>query len=68
MQRPKVGGFTSVVSGQRLGRHVPRATNRRAKIEVIRSYKEDNWGDKFSSVLKSVKRGLERVKLMNLHC
>jgi uncharacterized protein (DUF1501 family) len=67
------------VAGQRLGKHVPTATNRRTTIEVLletgvstrsvpRSYKEDNWGDHVSSVWKSVKRGLEHVKLKNLHC
>jgi hypothetical protein len=31
---------------------------------VQRSYKEDDWGDKVSSVQESVKRGLKCVKLM----
>jgi hypothetical protein len=29
---------------------------------------EDNWSDPVSSVWESVKRGLEGVKLKNLHC
>jgi hypothetical protein len=46
---------------------------------VQRSYKKDNWGNKVSSVRESVRkrgswkgaavqRGLESVKLKNLHC
>jgi hypothetical protein len=72
-------GFTRAVSGQRLGKHVSAGTNRRATIDVLletgisvqsvaRSYKEDNWGGQVSSVRESVKRGLELVKLKNLHC
>jgi hypothetical protein len=33
-----------------------------------RSYKEENWGDQVNSVWEAVKRGLERVKMKNLHC
>jgi hypothetical protein len=32
-----------------------------------RSYLEDNWGHQVSSVQESLKRGLERVELNNLH-
>jgi hypothetical protein len=31
----KMGGYTSSVSGQRLGIHVPAATNRRATMEGL---------------------------------
>jgi hypothetical protein len=66
----EMGGYTRVVSGQLLGKHHPAAKNRRATMEILlergvsawsgtRSYKEDNWGDRFSSVRESVKRGLE---------
>jgi hypothetical protein len=30
-----------------------------------RSYLEENWGDRVSSVQESVKRGLEHMKLKN---
>jgi hypothetical protein len=56
----------------------PQQPNRRAIIEVLlemgvstrsvsRGYKEDNLSDRVSSVLESVKRRLEHVKLNNLH-
>jgi hypothetical protein len=35
---------------------------------VTRSYLEENWGYQVGSVQEAVKRGLERVKLKNLHC
>jgi hypothetical protein len=35
---------------------------------VSRSSLEDTWGDPMSSVWESVKRGLVREKLKNLHC
>jgi hypothetical protein len=74
-----MGGYTRTVSGQRLGKHVPTAMNRRAITEVLlemafsirfvpTSYKEDNWGVQVSFVRESVKTGLECVKLKNLHC
>jgi hypothetical protein len=71
--------YTIPVSRQRRGIHVLTTTNRLASIEVLfetgfstrsvlRSYKEDNWGYLNSSILQSVKRGLARVRLKNLHC
>jgi hypothetical protein len=51
----EISEYTRPVSRQWLGKYVPRATNRRATIEV-------------SSVRESVKSGLERVKLNKLHC
>jgi hypothetical protein len=48
----EVGEYTRAVSGQRLGKHVPAATNRRATtgcFYVVRA-EEDNWGDTVSSV------------------
>jgi hypothetical protein len=73
------GYGTTFVCRQRLGKHVPAATDAHATIEILletgfstrsvpRSYKEDNWGNQISSLWESVKRGLERVKLKNLHC
>jgi hypothetical protein len=55
------------VSTQRLGKHVPTATDTRATIEVLletlfstrsvpKSYKEANWGYQASSVRESVKK------------
>jgi hypothetical protein len=35
---------------------------------VLRSYKEDNWGDRASSVRESMKRRLQNVKLKNPDC
>jgi hypothetical protein len=75
----EIGEYTRDVSRQRLGKHFPAATNRRATIDVLlersvsmwsvpRSYLEEKWGDQISSVSESVKKGLERVKLYNLHC
>jgi hypothetical protein len=80
---------TTSLSMQRLCKHVPAETDTNATIEVLlevvfsnrslqRGYKGDNWGNRASSVRKSVrKRGswkgaavqreLERVKLKNLH-
>jgi hypothetical protein len=72
MQRPRNGIMYQGLSGQRLGRHVLAAMNQHATgvstRSVARSYKEENWGDQVNSVRESVKRGLERVKLKNLHC
>jgi hypothetical protein len=60
-----MGGYTRAVSGQRLGKHIPAATNQHATIQVLlgvsmwsmsRSYKEDTWGDQVCSVWESVKR------------
>jgi hypothetical protein len=72
----EIGEYTRDVSRQRLGKHVPAATNRRATIEVLLETgcfyvvraEKDKWGDQVSSIRESVKRGLERVKLKNLHC
>jgi hypothetical protein len=73
----------AAVSGQRLGKHVPVArqqilNNATVGLQqwkrgvstwsVPRSYIEDNWGVPVSSVRESVKRGLESVKLKNIHC
>jgi hypothetical protein len=73
------GSEATFVSRQRLGKHIPAATDTHATIEVLletvfftrseqRSYKKDNWGNRVSSVRQSVKRRVERVKLKNLHC
>jgi hypothetical protein len=35
---------------------------------AVRAVEEGNWDNQVSSVLESMKRGLERVKLKNLHC
>jgi hypothetical protein len=62
-----MGGYTTSVSGQRLGKHVPTATNRRAATDVLletecfcvvmlRCYKQRA---RFSSAREFVKRGLE---------
>jgi hypothetical protein len=62
---------TAFVSKQRLGKHVPAATDVHATIQVLletgistrsveTGYKEDNWCSRVSSVLESMKRGLER--------
>jgi hypothetical protein len=76
----EIDEYTRPVSRQRLGKHVPAATNPRATTEVLfetgvflrgavsRSCLEGNWGDPLSSIRESVKRGLERVKLKNLQC
>jgi hypothetical protein len=68
---------------QRIGKHVPAATNTHATIELLletvfstrsmqMAYNEDRWGDtvslELSSVRESVKRGHEHVKLKNLYC
>jgi hypothetical protein len=58
---------TTFISRQRLGKHVTAATDNHATIEVLletvfftryvqRSYKEDNWGNRVSSVWESVKK------------
>jgi hypothetical protein len=80
------GSETTFLSRQRLGKHILAVTDMHATIEVrfyTRSvqmgYKEDNWGNRVSSVQEalkkrgswkggSVQRGLEGVKLKNLHC
>jgi hypothetical protein len=60
------GSETALVSMQRLGKHVPAATDTRATIEVLletvystrsmkRGYKKDNWGNRVSSVREFVK-------------
>jgi hypothetical protein len=35
---------------------------------VLKSYKEENWGNQISSVWEYVKRELKLVKLKSLHC
>jgi hypothetical protein len=67
-------GYTRAVSGQRLGEHVPVATQQILNNETVglqqwkrgipkwsvpRSYVEDNWGKPVSSVRESVKKLLE---------
>jgi hypothetical protein len=60
------GSETAFVSRQRLGKHVPAATDTHATIQVSletvfstravqRGYKEDIWGNRVSFVWKSVK-------------
>jgi hypothetical protein len=81
VRRPRVGQYTRDVSRQRLGKHVPAATNRCETIEVLLETgcfyvvraEESSWrqlgrASQFSSVRESVKSWLERVKLKNLHC
>jgi hypothetical protein len=69
-----MGEYTTVVSGQRLGKHVPAAKDKKATTEqlfsvwsVPRRYGQGIWLE-LSSLRESVKKGLERVKLKNLHC
>jgi hypothetical protein len=61
------GSETTFVSRQRLGKHIPAATDKHATIEVLletafstrsvrRGYEEDNWGDQVSSVRETVKK------------
>jgi hypothetical protein len=58
---------TTLIFRQRLGKHVPVATDTHATIEglletvfsvwqVQRDYKEDNWGNQVSSVQESMKK------------
>jgi hypothetical protein len=60
-----MGGYTRVVSGQPLGKHVLTATDTNARIEdfsmwsVPRYYKQGTRLELVSSVWESVKRGLE---------
>jgi hypothetical protein len=65
------GSETTLLSRQRLGKHVPAAKDTHATIEVLletvfstlsvhKGYKEDNWGNRVTSVRKALKRGLER--------
>jgi hypothetical protein len=61
-------GFeTTLVSRQRLDKHVPAATDSHATIEVLlgtvfsspsvqRGYREDKWGNRVSSVQESVRK------------
>jgi hypothetical protein len=60
------GSETAFVSRQRLGKHVPAATDTHATIEVLlgnmfsarsmkKAYKKDKWGNRISSVRESVK-------------
>jgi hypothetical protein len=75
----EIGEYSRDVSRQRLGKHIPAATNERATIQVLlqtgfstrsvpRSQKEENWCDQVSSVREAVIRGSEAVKLKNLNC
>jgi hypothetical protein len=80
----EMGAYTRAVSGQRLDKHVPTATDTNATIPVEDlSFLCDPCRDvnkqgirlelihlsgQLSSVRESLKRGLERVKLKNLHC
>jgi hypothetical protein len=61
------GSETTFISRQRLGNHVPAATNTHATIEVLletvfstryvqRDSKEDNWSNRISSVRVTVKK------------
>jgi hypothetical protein len=58
---------TTFVSRQRLNKHVPKAKDKHAIIEVLletvfsilsvqRGYKEGNWGNRVSSILEAVKK------------
>jgi hypothetical protein len=84
------GSEKTFVCRKRLGKHFPATTDMHATVEVLletmfptrsvqRGYKENNWGNRVSSVLESVRksgswkgaavqRGIECVKLKNLHC
>jgi hypothetical protein len=76
IQRPRDGGYTRAVPGQRLGKHVPAAINRRATIEVLLETgcfyvvpaEKLPCDDQVSSVREAVKIELECVKLINRHC
>jgi hypothetical protein len=59
--------WTTYISRQRLGKHVPAATDKHSTIKVLlktvfstqsvqRGYKEDKWGLRVSSVLESMKK------------
>jgi hypothetical protein len=61
------GSKTTFISRQRLGKHVHAVTDTHATIEVLletvfptrsveRGYKEDNWGNRVSSLRESVKK------------
>jgi hypothetical protein len=61
------GSDITLVARQRLGKHVPAATDKHAAVEVLlekvfctrsmqRDYKEDKWRNRFSSVRESVKK------------
>jgi hypothetical protein len=65
------GGYTRASSSQRLGKHVPIATNRRSTTDilleagvsmwsVVRIYLQDNLGGQINIVRETVKTGLER--------
>jgi hypothetical protein len=69
---PENTSETTFVSRQRLGKHVPAATDKHATIKVLletvfstrsmpRSYKEDSWGNRVSSVWKAVKKRIQLV-------
>jgi hypothetical protein len=67
MQRPRDGRYTKAVSGQRLGKHVPAATDMKAKAEELcllcgpyRDIISKGQGPNLvSSVRESVKKELE---------
>jgi hypothetical protein len=61
------GSETTFVSRQRLGKHIPAATDTHGTIEVFletvtstrsvhKGYKEGNWGNRISSVRESVRK------------
>jgi hypothetical protein len=61
---------TTFVSRQRLGKHLPAATDTHATIEVLlemvfsirsveRGYKKNNWGNRISLVGESVKKRVQ---------
>jgi hypothetical protein len=65
---PANGSETTFVSRHRFDKHVPATTDKHATIEVLletvfstqsvqMGYKEDNWGNRVSSVRKSVRKG-----------
>jgi hypothetical protein len=64
------GSETTFVARQRLGKHVPAATDTHSTIEVLletvfstrfvlRCYKEYIWGNRVSSVRESVKKRVQ---------
>jgi hypothetical protein len=73
-----MGGYTRAVSGQQLGERVHAATDANATIEELCFLCGPCGGVILKitgatesvdiPVRESVKRGLERVKLKNLHC
>jgi hypothetical protein len=62
-----MSGYTGAVSGQRLGEHVPSATNRRATLSNESTHNSRGTVVNGVFVRESMKKGLQRVK-QNLHC